>query len=201
MRYFKINCTLLAVISAFLISLPVFAGQYYMFKDKNGRTQIQDSIPSEYVKNGYKIVNDQGMTVDVVPSEREQLKMLEANQRRESETSQVEKEKAEKKEQDERLFHSFSSAEDIRQAGNKKIMAVQTQIDTTLKHIQAFENNLEKLEAQSANGGNANIDAIQNLRQSIKENTSFVERKRKEQNDIRDEYVEYIQRYQLLTIQ
>lgn len=201
MRYFKINCTLLAVISAFLINLPVFAGQYYMFKDKNGRTQIQDSIPSEYVKNGYKIVNDQGMTVDVVPSEREQLKMLEANQRRESETSQVEKEKAEKKEQDERLFHSFSSAEDIRQAGNKKIMAVQTQIDTTLKHIQAFENNLEKLEAQSANGGNANIDAIQNLRQSIKENTSFVERKRKEQNDIRDEYVEYIQRYQLLTIQ
>ena len=201
MRYFKINCTLLAVISAFLISLPVFAGQYYMFKDKNGRTQIQDSIPSEYVKNGYKIVNDQGMTVDVVPSEREQLKMLEANQRRESETSQVEKEKAEKKEQDERLFHSFSSAEDIRQAGNKKIMAVQTQIDTTLKHIQAFENNLEKLEAQSANGGNANVEAIQNLRQSIKENTSFVERKRKEQNDIRDEYVEYIQRYQLLTIQ
>jgi len=202
MRNSNYHCTLLLIsLVFFLASSVVCASQFYMFKDRSGRTVIQDSIPPDRVKFGYKIVNDRGVTIEVVPSEREQRRRLVAAQKEKSESSQAAREKADKKERDERLFQSFSSAEEIRVAGNKKIMAVQLQIDTTVKHIQAFENNLEKLEKQRAAGGNENSQAIADLQKSIRQNNAFVVRKRAEQNRIRDEYVGYIQRYQLLSIQ
>jgi len=201
MRYFRINCTLLTFILASLISSNTIAAQYYMFKDKNGQTLIQDSIPPEYVKNGYKVVNERGVTIEIVPSERERREKLKVTERRQNEINLAEKEKATKQELDERLFQSFSSADDIRLAGNKKITAIQMQINTTVRHIQAFEGNLEQLEAQSSAGGDTNKESMQRLRQSIKQNMAFINRKRDEQNKIRDEYLSYIQRYQLISTQ
>ena len=200
MQYFRFNCTLLAFIWMALIANSVVAAEFYMFKDNKGRTQIQDSIPSEYIKYGYKIVNERGATIKVVPSEREQRKKLRVNQRKANEATLAEKKKVEAREQDERLMQSFSNAEEIRQAGNKKIMVVQAQIDATAKHVEAFENNLHELEAQRDAGGNANAESIEKLRESIQQNYAFIARKRKEQNRIRDEYVGYIERYQALNL-
>ncbi len=202
MRYFRLNCTgLAALLFAFAmvyIGNSVIAAEFYMFKDKAGHTQIQDSIPSEYIKNGYKMVNERGMTIKVVPSEREQRKNLAESLRKQHADSLMEQRLAEEHERDERLFQSFSSAEEIREAGNKKILIVQTQIETTAKHIKAFENNLAKLEEQFAAGGNANDESIQELRESVKQNYAFISRKRQEQNHIREEYIGYIKRYEML---
>ena len=199
MRHFRINCTLLALSMMVLISHSALADQFYKFKDKSGRIQIQDSIPSEYVKYGYIIVNDRGITVEIVPSEREQRKKLIANKLRRNETAIAEREKAEKKERDERLFHSFSSAEEIRQAGNNKILIVQAQIDTTAKHVEAFVKNLAKLDEHRAAGGDVDEEGVAKLRKSVAQNKAFIERKRQEQNNIREEYLGYIQRYQILS--
>jgi len=200
MRRFRINCTLLTLSLAVFMANPAVAEQFYMFKDKNGQTQIQDSIPAEYAKNGYKIVNGRGVTIKVIPSEDEQRQHLEASEQRKNQISLLEKQKAEKRQWDERLFRSFSSAEDIRQAGNKKIMAVQMQIETTARHIIAFENNLAKLDAQRAAGGHADEESIAKLKESIKLNNAFIIEKRQEQNKIREEYLGYVRRYQMLSI-
>lgn len=200
MRHLRLNCTGLVFVAMILLTQAVSAQQFYKFKDKNGRVQIQDSIPAEYVKYGYKVVNERGITIDIVASEREQRKILRDNRRRQKADTLAERERAEKKESDERLFHSFSNAEEIRQAGNKKIMVVQGQIETTTKHIEAFKRNLIMLEEQKAEGGKYDDDAMQKLRHSIGQNNAFIKRKRKEQNDIRDEYLGYIQRYQMISI-
>ena len=200
MQRFRFDCTLLMFLMAVLICQSAYAEKFYKFKDNKGRTLIQDSIPPEYAKKGYKIVNAQGMTLEVVLSEAEQRRKLKESQRHLHEKTLAEQEKEAQKERDARLFQSFSSAEDIRQAGNKKIMVVQKQIETTFKHIQAFEKNLAELEAQQAAGGKSNEEAIRKLRDSIRKNNLFILRKREEQNRIRDEYVGYIKRYQMLSI-
>jgi len=192
---------ILALTAMIVAGNTVFASEFYMFKDSRGRTQIQDSIPSEYVKNGYRIVNANGVTIKVVPSEREQRKKMKANQLRETESTLAAQKKAEEDALNERLLYSFSSAEEIRQAGNKKILSVQTEIDATVGHVKAFEANLSKLEAQRAAGGKANDQSILELKKSIQQNYAFIDRKRKEQKRIRDEYLGLIKRYEMLTYQ
>ena len=200
MRYFRINCTLLVLCLAVLFTSAAMSAQFYMFKDNKGRTQIQDSIPAEYIKYGYKIVNDRGATIKVVPSEREQRKQLKVQRQQQSATKRARQEQEDQEEQDERLLQSFSNAEEIRQAGNKKILVIQAQIDSTLKHVEAFERNLEELQAQRATDDAGDDESIEKVRESIQQNNDFILRKRNEQNNIRDEYIGYIKRYEMLSI-
>lgn len=200
MRFYQFNFILLSLLISVFIGNALAASQYYMFKDRRGLVLIQDSIPPEYAKFGYKIVSEQGIVVEVVPSEKSQREILKARQKRENQAILIAKEKAEKKALDERLLQLFSSADEIRVTGNKKILVIQTEIDTTIKHIQAFERNLKTLENQLANGGKSSLEDIKKLRLSIKQNNAFILRKREEQNLIRAEHLDYIKRYQTLSL-
>jgi len=191
----------------FLVSLlmtsVISAGDvYYVFKDKNGNTVIQDSIPAEYVNQGYRIINEQGSTLRTVPSVKEQQRLANAAKHRRS----AEKGREKQRKEDNMLLASFSNIEQIREAGNKKILAIQGQIDITLNHIKAFENNLLELQAQAIEfakrpGGitQAEVDEVQSVKTSIVRNREFIVRQREEQHNLRQEYMEYISRYQILT--
>ena len=190
-------------IALLLLAQSIIAGQlFYVFKDNRGRTVIQDSIPAEYVNKGYKIVNELGTTLKVIPSVAEQQRTNEAALER----SRANKVLAKRREVDQRLLNSFSNVEDIREAGNKKIIAIQTQIDITTGHIKAFEDNLARLEEQLLTKNEKNlkvsaseIEAIEQVKTSIQENKDFIERKIVEQQNIKEEYIEYIRRYQKLS--
>ena len=185
-----------------MISAKGFAEElYYIYKDRNGRTHIEDSITEKHAKYGYRVVNSQGTTIQVVPSVREQKRKEEKRRKR----SQKQIAKQAQREQDDFLLRSFVDINDIRQAGNKKIMALQTQIDTTMTHITAFEKNLEQLETQIEKADQENreitqkdVDAIAKIKDSIKNNKKFVQRKMEQQQEIRDEYIGYMRRFQEL---
>ncbi len=175
---------------------------YYVFKDKNGNTLIQDSIPAEYVHQGYRIINEQGLTLRTVPSVKEQQRLANAAKHRRT----VEKEREKKRKEDDMLLASFSNIEQIREAVNKKILVIQVQIDVTLNHIKTFEKNLLELQAQAIEfakrpGGitKAEVDEVQRIKTSIVRNREFIVRQREEQQNLRQEYMEYITRYRFLT--
>ncbi len=200
MRFHQPYFTLLTLLISAFIGNAAIANQYYMFKDRRGLVLIQDSIPAEFAKYGYKIVNEQGIVIEIVQSEKLQRKKLMLQQKKHNQAVLVAKERAEKKELDERLLQIFSSADEIRVTGNKKILVIQTEIDTTIKHIKAFERNLNTLENQMAESGKGLTTDVKNLRISIAQNNAFILRKRDDQNLIREEYLNYIKRYQVLTI-
>lgn len=185
------------------MALNVAAEQlYYMYKDSKGRTHIEDSISDKHAKYGYRIVNSQGLTIKVVPGTREK-KRKEARLRKQNEKAQK---KQNAREADEFLLKTFVSEEDIRQTGNKKIMAIQSQIETTNKHIEAFEKNLAQLEEQVHRADldgrevtDKQVNDIKRIKDSIVQNKQFVVRKIEQQETIRDQYVEYIRRYKALT--
>lgn len=174
---------------------------YYIYKDNKGRTYIEDSISANHAKYGYRVVNAQGTTLRTVPSIAEQQRKEEKRRKR-TEAAQA---KEAKHERDDYLLQTFMDVEDIRQAGNKKIMALQNQIETTNNHIKAFEENLKELETQIQKADQekreitqADVDAIERIKESIQQNKFFVQRKIDQQQQTRDEYVEYIRRFQEL---
>ena len=186
-----------------LLSLSVASAQevYYVFKDKNGNTLIQDAIPAEYVNQGYRIINDQGLTIRTVPSLAEQKRLANIAANRQSRQKDNEMQRKE----DEMLIASFASVEQIREAGNNKILAIQSQIDITLSHIKAVEKNLAQLQAQAIEyakrpGGitQAEVDEVQSIKTSIVRNREYIVRQREEQHRLRQEYMRYIERYQAL---
>jgi len=188
----------------FLIYAHVIcAGEYYyVFKDRSGATVIQDAIPPEYVNKGYRIINEQGITLKVIPSVSEQRRTASAVKRKKERQIAIQ----EQRDKDEMLLASFSSVEQIREAGNKKILAVQGQIDVTLLHIKAFEENLGKLQEQAKQSSKKPegipqeaVDDVQKIKNSIVRNREFVVRQRQEQHRLREEYMQYIKRYQELT--
>lgn len=193
---------LLFIICAMAMLSAVCADEvYYVFKDKNGNTLIQDAIPAEYVNQGYRMINEQGVTIRTVPSLAEQKRLASIAAKRRSQ----EKDKERQRIEDEMLLASFVSVEQIREAGNNKILAIQAQIDITLSHIKAFEKNLAQLQAQAIEyakrpGGitQAEVEEVQSIKTSIVRNREYIVRQREEQRRLREEYVGYIERYQAL---
>lgn len=194
---------LLFLLLSVSLSFSLFAGDvYYVYKDKQGRTHIEDSIPGEFTKYGYKIINEQGMTIKEVPSVKTKVKRANAKQRRTE--AQHAKEAQDKKNQ--QLLRRFTSLEDIRETGNKKIMALQSQIDITNNHIKAFEKNLSDLQEHALSLSKQlkpvpddNLRDIERMKENIKKNKKYVEIKRTEQHKIREEFIVLINQYKKLT--
>jgi len=185
------------------LSCPLIAGDvFYVYKDKKGRTHIEDSIPGELTKYGYKIINEQGMTIKEVPSVATKVKKENAKQRR----TQAQRAKEAQKRKNQRLLRRFTSLEDIRETGNKKIMALQSQIDVTNNHIKAFEKNLSDLQEHALSLSKKlkpvpddNLRDIERMKENIKKNKKYVEIKRTEQHKIREEFIVLINDYKKLT--
>lgn len=180
----------------------VHAGSvFYVYKDKAGRTHIEDSIPGEFAKYGYKIITDKGITIKEVPSVASKVKKANAKARR----TKAQKAKAEQDKLNKLLLRRFTSLEDIRETGNKKILALQGQIDVTSSHIKAFEKNLADLEEHASSLSeklqsvpDGKLRDIERMKENIRKNKKYVEQRRSEQHKVRDEFIVYIREYKKL---
>ncbi len=199
-----VNFGALIVVSFFSVSLsfPVFATQFYVHKDMSGQTHILDYVTSEAAKYGYSIVNDKGITLKKIPSiasqERKARELKQAGETRRSWEARRERKR--------RLLNRFTSLADIREIGNKKILALQNQIDTTLTYIEFFERNLEELEAQALVSkskltamSSKDFEAIESAKENIRKNQEYVAQRRNEQHKVRDEFLVLIDEYKKFT--
>ncbi|HFE39281.1 MAG TPA: hypothetical protein ENK06_12855 [Gammaproteobacteria bacterium] len=193
----------LCVLLSLSLSGRLLAGQvYYVYEDPRGRTHIVDSIPGDAIKFGYKIVNDKGVTIREVPSLASQIKKA----RVEARLSKAQRAKNAQRERNERLLRRFTSLEDIRETGNKKILALQTQIDITNNYIKSYKKNLRLLESQADALNNRlepvpddDLRAIERLKENIRKNLQYVDQRRLEQHKVRDEFLALIEDYKKLT--
>ena len=196
----KIHFVCIALVMLLSVSFcaNLFAAQFYVYKDKHGRTHIEDSVTGEAARYGYKIVNDNGMTLKKVASiavheEKAKKVQIAGESRRDGER---------RKQRQEELRNRFSSLEEIREMGNKKIIGFQVQIDTTLSYIKSFEENLKVLEAQAQVYADnqkpvpkRELEAIKQAKNNIQKNLRYIEQRRVEQKNIRDEYMALIDEY------
>lgn len=162
---------------------------FYIFKDDQGRTRMHDTIPPEYAQKGYRVVNERGVTIKVVPPVEKSRRPVERRLT----------------DQDRALLDTFQNVDDIAMARDRQIEALEGIIRSTGSNMEAYRRNLQKLEAQAARiekEGQPLSDKLladmEFMRHQIKTNEAFIEKKRREQEETRRRYDRDIRRFREL---
>ncbi len=159
--------------------------------NNEGVRECGDAVPPEYAQKGHQELGKGGL----VREETERAKTDEelAEQKKLDEI-QAEKDKvaAEQKKKDDILLKTFSNVEDIERARDERLTALEASIKLTQARTEKIEYDLDKriqTAAAAERAGKAPSEDllmdIESLKRQIKNNDTFIEGKRAEQEEIK----------------
>lgn len=126
-----------------LMSSAVFAAKFYRF-EVDGRMVMKDSVPPEYALLGYEVLNSRGYvieTVDPAPTA-EELAIIIAEKA--IDDARLERIKL-LTERDQSLLKIYSRPLDVERARNRKISALEGDLDNLIKRTLDLEKKLERI--------------------------------------------------------
>lgn len=173
-------------------SLPSDA--VYKYKDDEGNTHIGQSIPPQFVKQGYVITDRYGQVLREVERalSKEEIKAMLDQETASERSVRLARERRQK---DLLLLKTFSSAEDAERARDRKLAALDVIIDITKGNILRLEieyENHQKQAAQYERMGNSVPPEIfvelEDLQGQMDEAFQFVKVKEDEKEAVRLDY-------------
>jgi len=134
------------LLSGVLVQGVLAAGFNYRYRDDTGNIHIGYTVPPEFVANGYEVLNEQGMVVDVVLpksvlDERAGKLLQEAEVRHQQELQAT---------KDEALLRYYSLPEDVERVRERKLDEFQTFIDIQKANTLSNRKRLAELQRQAA---------------------------------------------------
>ena len=173
-------------------------------KDATGQWHYGDSAAQECAKSKITVMSDEGTTKKVIaaPPTAEELKEREARK----ETEEAEQQRAaDQSKKDALLLSTYGVEDDIIYIRDRKIAQIETSIkasEETLKNLRAA---LARMEAQavdeSKSDKTADQSTLKNIEQTKKQITrheGVVAEKRKEQEALRKQYADEMERYRVI---
>jgi len=134
------------LMSTIVVQDIVAAGFNYRYRDDAGSIHIGYSVPPEFIENGYEVLNENGMVVDVVlPKsvlDARASKLLEEVEARHQNELQASK--------DEALLRFYSTPDDVERVRERKMQEIQNFIDIQKANIIANRKRLAALQSQAA---------------------------------------------------
>jgi hypothetical protein len=134
------------LMSTIVVQDIVAAGFNYRYRDDAGSIHIGYSVPPEFIENGYEVLNENGMVVDVVlPKsvlDARASKLLEEAEARHQNELQASK--------DEALLRFYSTPDDVERVRERKMQEIQNFIDIQKANIIANRKRLAALQSQAA---------------------------------------------------
>ncbi|HET6655129.1 MAG TPA: DUF4124 domain-containing protein [Gammaproteobacteria bacterium] len=130
------------------LAAPAFAAsstQIYKWVDDKGVVHYGDQVPPEYARQKREVINEQGMTVDVLPAQKTPAELAAARQRREAAAARKRQEQ-----RDQMLLNAYRSVDDIESARDNHIGAIAARINITRNTIDALQQQLEDLRQRAA---------------------------------------------------
>jgi hypothetical protein len=169
--------------------------------NNEGVKECGNVVPPEFSQKGHKEVSKHGL----VREEQERVKTEEelAEEKRLAAIEAEEARKAEERsKQDKILLDTFSNVDDIEMTRDGKIAAIESSIKLTNKRSEKIQIDLDKrIEAAAAEerAGKTPPESllkdIDSLRRQIKNNESYIAKKRAEQTQVREDYALDIARF------
>lgn len=122
---------------------------WYRYKDDKGGIVIDDSIPPQFARQGYDIVNSAGQVLETVPRQltSEELANLsdeEASARREKEAEE------EMRRWDESLLRRYSTIADIEAARDRNIRELEIRLSILRGNVRATKLQIERQREKAA---------------------------------------------------
>nr|WP_241263086.1 hypothetical protein [Parahaliea mediterranea] len=121
----------------------------YRYTNLEGNVVIDDRVPSEFVGNGYEVINSKGVVLDVVPRNMtaEERAAREQRSRAEVEAAEARKRSLER---DENLLLRYSTIEDIEAAKERALSQLRIRISILKSNRGSLKQKMEVMQAQAA---------------------------------------------------
>lgn len=174
--------------------------------DEQGRVHYGDTIPSEQLKHERKELSKHGIELRTVepPKTKTEQQLLEESRAKERAEEEA-RQRAERAHQDQILFESFNSAEDIIATRDRRLSALEAEIRVAEAFIAKLEQQLEHQIANAANmerSGRPVTDKdrsdIAATRRQIADSQNFIKLKQREQKEVTKTFEQALTRYREL---
>lgn len=182
------------LLTAFALSLALaniaHAQELYRYRDENGVTRMEPTIPAQYVDKGYDVLNARGMLIRRVPPREVVTNTGEDEQRAE----------------DNILLSSYSSVDEITAHQERRLSGVQRQIEIIMSDRRIIAGELDK-EIRSASNYRANGNPVpEEISSRIEELDGMIAgldqqmvQRAEEKQAITEEFTAKVARFQELT--
>lgn len=185
------------------VNSPVYA-RIKCWTNNEGVRECGEKVPPEFAQKGHQEMSKQGVVVGKKERAKTKEELVEAARQAQI-AEQEQKVKDEKAKQDKILLDTFTSVADIETVRDDKLAVIESSITLTNKRNEKTQEDLDKrIQAAAAEerAGNTPNEAllkdIEDLRSRIKNNNSFIEGKRKEQDVVKAEASVDIERFKML---
>jgi hypothetical protein len=192
----RVNALILSFIGMQL-SLPVQAADLYRWTDEKGDVHYTDRVPPEYVKQGYRVISEQGLTIKTIRSVEEMLNS-EKEKKAESTPQQTE--------QDRILLMTYSSEAEILAMRKRKLADIESLLKLNQETISLFETQFRELTRQASDyekQGKEIPDELRsqldNISARIKQHQSLQLQHQQDMLDQAKKFDQELARYQQLT--
>ena len=193
----------IAVAMCFGISSQA-ATQLYRYTNASGVTVINDTIPPEYIENGYDIISSDGSLIQNVPRalSEEELQLRNTDEAR----SRLREEEALQQQQwDDSLMLRYSGIEDIEAAENRAMQELNIRISILKSNLSSIKSQIEREQQKAADieraGRTVPVESIKNidiLRLEIEDTEHSIAVRREEINAVKESYQRDIERFETL---
>ena len=200
----KLTCLLILGLCLTAASAHANQGQTIKkCKDATGKWHYGDTAAAECTKSKVTVLSDEGTTKKVIaaPPTEQELK------ERESQRENIEAEQAraqEQKRKDALLLSTYGVEDDINYIRDRKIAQVEAQIKASEETLKPLRAALTRIEAQAADEGKdakaaeATTKNIELTHSQIARHEGAIAVKRQEQEALRKQYAEELERYREL---
>ena len=173
-------------------------------KDATGQWHYGDNAAEECAKSKVMVMSEEGTTKKVIdaPPTAEEIKQHEARKEIEAVEQQRASEQARK---DALLLSTYGVEDDIVYIRDRKIAQIESSVKASEETLKSLRAALARMEAQAAEEGKGNKTADQTTAKNIEQTKKQIDRhegviaeKRKEQDALRKQYANEMERYREL---
>ncbi len=140
-----------AVCATLLLVHPLdsLARELYRYTNDQGNMVVDYQVPPQYVPNGYEVLNEKGMVIEVVPRELSEQEKADRDIREKQELeARAEQERL--REWDETLLRRYSTIEDIEAARERALSDLRIRVSILKSNKRSLKQQVENYQAQAA---------------------------------------------------
>jgi hypothetical protein len=197
--------TIIALAMTFARSEFVFAAkELYRYTDASGVPVMNDRLPPEAIKNGYEVLNDQGVVVRIVPAQMTPEEVAELDEQAARERAARDA-KVVQEQKDQLLLMRYSSISDIEAARERALQSIRIRLSILRSNIRSMVQQVENYQAAAANiersGGTVDQERMGEI-ESVRERLASTQRqlsdRELEMEQVKADYQTDIDRFQHL---
>lgn len=194
----------LLLCAACLAALPAEAATMYRYRNEAGVVVVDFRLPPEYADQGYEILNEAGIVVEVVPRALTDDERADASsEERQRRDALAEQERL--REWDESLLLRYSTVEDIEAARDRSLRDLRIRVSILKSNRRSLRQRVENTQARVAEAERlgrapqaADLDTIASLKAEIDATERQLDEREVQIEGVVAEYQRDIDRFRLL---